>query len=108
MLERGFDRAGSAHGATDSCHSFWRHIHESFLGDLQVLHGWVDAETCPQGQDLLHDIATASLGHLRVVVAKRNARDAREYVQELIAVDIRDVVANRLLQVNWEVLLFVA
>ena len=81
---------------------------ERLLDDLLELHGWVDADAGTGGQHFLHHFRLGCFKQGWVVVAHADAGDAREDIQERVAVDVRDVVAYRLLHVNGEVLLFVA
>ena len=107
-LEGGLDGASPAHGAHDSGHATRGHIMERFVDDLLELHGWVDADAGTGGQHFPHHFRLGCFKQGWMVVAHADAGDARENIQKRVAVDVSDVVADRLVHVNWEVLLFVA
>ena len=51
---------------------------------------------------MLHRFRSGRFQQLWVVVAQTDAADGREHIQELVAICIRDVVADRFVKVDWE------
>ena len=51
VLETRLNGAGSTHGTDDTLHSCRSDIHEGPLLDVDVLHWWVDTESCSDSKE---------------------------------------------------------
>jgi len=93
-LVSSLDRASSAHGGSESFHSFWRHIEEGLLVNLVKLLWWVEAHASPSSDDLLHDVSLGSFKQSWMIVSQRDLGDVCENIQVHIAIRVRNVISH--------------
>lgn len=94
-LESGLVGATAAHGRKDLIETLWRDAQEAILDELFPFLRWEHAERHAVHGHAREQVGARHLEQVRVVVADGDARDLRVHVEQPVAIDVDEVVADR-------------
>ncbi len=85
------------------CEPRWRHTHKGLLNKVWGIHWWVDGHRHPCVQRIVKYTCLYRLFKRHVIIAESQCRDLSVGIQQVVAISVDHVIANRFIRIYMEV-----